>query len=289
MTRTKRSPDCHPARPHFAKGYCSACYQRAKNGTTSIKRRWTADEDRALALVWGRGGAAVAAEALGRTQDACACRAASLGLSADDGGVSIAALARIGGYSYGRVLRAAADLGVTLCAPPPRRASQVPAGERSEARSWVSPNDQTRILDHLASAPARTYHKRPGGGRTPADAWGTGTKPPHCRRCKRTDRPHRSRGYCVTCAQWARRHGLFDAPPPRVPRVAKRPQRLEVVPYNPAFAGDTPLEVARRIVRPTAQAPDVAATVAAIFSESSRAGSRREWLPAGFLYRKGAA
>lgn len=266
--RPARQADCHPHRRHEAHGLCAACYDRKRLARGPRRPRWTPDDDRALAIAWPSGGPRAAAEALGRSVASCALRARALGLPPPAPGcLSLRAFANASGYTYERCARAAVTLGIRLLEAPLASGGRTPGA----SRRVVSPADQERLVAYL-TGPQPKRRGCPPGPQTPRWQWGTGKKPPACVRCGRTDRPHRARGHCQTCA------GAISR---RVP---------EAGPFDPRAAeGAPPAAIARRLRVAKASAPDVSAAVVEAFDDASRAGHKREWLPDGYLIRKGAA
>lgn len=102
------------------------------------------------------------------------------------------------GYTRGRILHACEHLGIVL-------QTGFIGSKNTRAKSkqrWRYIDSRLdELLAFLAKTPdGKKLFSPSNAQRTPPERWGTGTKPPCCRACSTTDRPHRSNGWCVACA-----------------------------------------------------------------------------------------
>lgn len=167
--------------------------------------RWSATDDDMLSTVWGEKTPGAIAKEFGRTLCSVVKRAYKLGLGpAHAHTKNVHQLVRETGYARSRIINAAKRLDIKL-----HRAKRVSdhkprMGKHYEDpsrffRLLVTPNQEKRILEFLARLPDAESLWSNKTRITRVDAWGTGRKPKSCKRCKKTDKPHKARGYCIRC------------------------------------------------------------------------------------------
>lgn len=166
---------------------------------------WSEFDDERLAMLWGAKMPGAIAKEFGRTLCSIVKRAAKLKLGpAHAHTKNVHQIVRETGYARTRIINAAKRLGIKL-----RRAKRVsehkPRGKAQHAdsvvffRLLVSQDQEKRILDFLARVPDAVHVWSNKTRKTRADAWGTGNKPESCKRCGKTDRPHKANGICTRC------------------------------------------------------------------------------------------
>jgi hypothetical protein len=191
---------------------------------TRSGRRWSEAEDAALRARWGRDHAARIGHEIGRSGDAVVTRARRLGLgAANDGHLSMNAVARETGYSLSRLWTAVRDLRLRI-----RRVWRTDRRRRRGSTFSVTPEQVARIGEYLRGQPdARVYGSEPGKGKTKRGVWNVGRKPPCCLGCYRVDRPHFARGLCGGCYLKLLRGRLAS---PLAVVAPRRPGRPRVLP-----------------------------------------------------------
>lgn len=160
-------------------------------------RLWTQDEVTYLVNNWGVLSAKAIGVKLNRGRRAVIVKAAALKLPPGNRGLKTPyTLAREMGYDYQRVVAVVAKLGIKLRAG----LGGATDSRTHKTRRFIPDDDVERVEKALAETPdgERVYH--PKGKKTGRFDWGTGGKPPACRRCERTDRAHFANGFCGACA-----------------------------------------------------------------------------------------
>jgi hypothetical protein len=162
--------------------------------------RWTPEDDQKLRKVWGRRAIDTIAAALGRTSCAVQQRAQHLELGSRlNKRTTLTRFAKESGYDRSRIVAAAVHLGIKF-----RRAPRMwsrPGTDTRRRRLIVSAAQREMVLEFLAGLPDGERLYSGLATRSRVGEWGTGRKPPACRRCQETTRPHCARGLCTRCRQ----------------------------------------------------------------------------------------
>ena len=158
--------------------------------------RWSREEEERLRMLWPEYSLHSIACRMGRTMRAISVRAFQLELgNPDENTQTMRAFLRATGYSIARVFAAAIRLGIEF-----RRSRRQDPRQRSQTVRWAITDEQgEKILRFLAGVPdgKRLYTNR--ALRSDRGVWDVGIKPPCCRECGTTARPHRAKGRCASC------------------------------------------------------------------------------------------
>jgi len=183
--------------------------------TSRRGRRWALREDDLLEAMWGRAHVGMIAERLGRTVWGCEQRARVLALGHP--GLryeTMRAFCERTGFSRETVHLVARRLGLRLLRRPRSAQSAPCTGARARGRLWaITPEHAVQLEAALLerSVGRHTLSRR--------GEWGGPRKPPSCRACGTTERPHCSRGLCDRCDARLRRKNKL---PPELIREAGR-------------------------------------------------------------------
>ena len=208
--RRKRSPEslaqkreAHDAarKAHLEdiKARKAASKERAKGGRQ--RERWTAEEDRLLAFLWGEFPLTTIARRLSRSVEAVRLRAHRQHLPPQRQGThSIHDISRATGYGDTRLHGAISVLRVG------RRASHL-------ARSpWMFTDEEVAAIGaYLATIPDGEWLYVRNGRRVRQGDWGVRQKPAACLGCQRADVRHYSNNKCKTCFRESDRQRRADS------------------------------------------------------------------------------
>jgi len=160
------------------------------------RRRWSDEERTELRALWGRRDLLTIARRLGRTPVAVSMEAKKLGLGLPHHafGKTLGELEKELGSKRSKILNAMKKLGFELR---PVRTRTDPRFKR-RTRLVVENHHIPQIVAMLEEHP-RIYSDAVGAGRSTKGVWGVGKKPPCCKACGTTKRPHYAKDRCQRC------------------------------------------------------------------------------------------
>ena len=164
-------------------------------------RKWTQREVNRLIMMWGNHSTTKIGDTLGRTQQAVYDKAKHVGLGGNPnkGRMSVYRLQKEYGYTYNRVIHACEHLGVRLVRGHIGSRFSRPMSRRP--RRYIPESRLEEVLEYLKTVPdGKHLFSTKNPKRTHPLAWGTGTKPPACVDCGRSDVPYRESGRCKKCS-----------------------------------------------------------------------------------------